>query len=48
MELSWAGRTPAPAVQVPNWSKSVEGLLRTLGFAEVFQTNIEEPLRKAS
>lgn len=48
MELSWAGRTPAPAVQVPNWSESVEGLLRTLGFAEVFQTSIEEPLRKAS
>ena len=48
MELSWLGRTPAPAVQVPNWSESVERLLTTLGFQQAIDITIEQPLRKAS
>lgn len=48
MELSWLGRTAAPAVEVPNWSDSVERLLRTLGFEEAVDMTVEQPLRKAS
>lgn len=48
IELARQGRHPAPAVDLPTWSVSVDGLLKTVGFADMPEIIIKPELRKAS